>query len=146
MSQVVSRGFVLPIKVIQIDTFSPVVNKDKTVFYIPVSCRNVSMVIDDVVGYKELSESFTVRIDCESLEDLKSLSEFLLKNRSTSIPLHFEIYDLRQDYDLVSIKGHQPFVNLKPSFTAKSLHKAKDIYSQDVKIAVELNKAQTPKI
>lgn len=145
MSQVISQGFVLPIKVTQIDTFSPVVNKDKTVFYIPVSCRNVSMVIDDVVGYKELVESFTVRIDCESLEDLKNLSEFLLKNKSTSTPLYFEIFDIRQEYDLVSIKGQQPFVNLKPSFNVKSVHKAKDIYTQDVKNAVELNKTQAPK-
>ena len=145
MSQVVSRGFIPKVVVDEITAIKPYSNKEKTSFNVTINTRNVMMTPDEEMGFKETVESLNIRIGCDNMEELKQLSEYLLKCRSTKTPFFIEISMPDRDVDIVAIKDRQPFLKRGEDYNCVSMYSAKEIYSQDVKIAVELNKAQTPK-
>jgi hypothetical protein len=98
------------------------------------------------MGFKETVESLNIRIGCDNMEELKQLSEYLLKCRSTKTPFFVETTMPDREVDIVAIKDRQPFLKRGEDYNCVSIYSAKEIYTQDVKIAVELNKAQTPKV
>ena len=146
MSQVVSRGFIPKVVVDEITAIKPYSNKEKTSFNVTINTRNVMMTPDEEMGFKETVESLNIRIGCDNMEELKQLSEYLLKCRSAKIPFFIETTMPDRDVDIVAIKDRQPFLKRGEDYNCVSMYSAKEIYSQDVKIAVELNKAQTPKV
>lgn len=146
MSQVVSRGFIPKVVVDEITAIKPYSNKEKTSFNVTINTRNVMMTPDEEMGFKETVESLNIRISCDSLEELKQLSEYLLKCRSTKTPFFVETTMPDREVDIVAIKDRQPFLKRGEDYNCVSTYSAKEIYTQDVKIAVELNKAQTPKV
>lgn len=145
MSQVVSRGFIPKVVVDEITAIKPYSNKEKTSFNVTINTRNVMMTPDEEMGFKETVESLNIRISCDNMEELKHLSEYLLKCRSTKTPFFVETTMPDRDVDIVAIKDRQPFLKRGEDYNCVSIYSAKEIYTQDVKIAVELNKAQTPK-
>lgn len=145
MSQVVSRGFIPKVVVDEITAIKPYSNKEKTSFNVTINTRNVMMTPDEEMGFKETVESLNIRIGCDNMEELKQLSEYLLKCRSTKTPFFIETSMPDRDVEIVAIKDRQPFLKRGEDYNCVSMYSAKEIYSQDVKIAVELNKAQTPK-
>lgn len=145
MSQVVSRGFIPKVVVDEITAIKPYSNKEKTSFNVTINTRNVMMTPDDEMGFKETVEALNIRINCDNMEELKQLSEYLLKCRSTKTPFFVETTMPDRDVDIVAIKDRQPFLKRGEDYNCVSTYSAKEIYTQDVKIAVELNKAQTPK-
>ena len=145
MSQVVSRGFILKFIVDEITAIKPYSNKEKTSFNVTINTRNVMMTPDEEMGFKETVESLNIRISCESMEELKRLSEYLLKCRSTKTPFFIETTIPDRDVDIVAIKDRQPFLKRGEDYNCVSIYSAKDIYSQDVKNAVEINKYQNQK-
>ncbi|MFH0708743.1 MAG: hypothetical protein V2A75_00915 [Pseudomonadota bacterium] len=145
MSQVVSRGFIPKVVVDEIIAIKPYSNKEKTSFNVTINTRNVMMTPDEEMGFKETVESLNIRINCDNMEELKQLSEYLLKCRSTKTPFFVETTMPDRDVDIVAIKDRQPFLKRGEDYNCVSIYSAKEIYNQDVKIAVELNKAQTPK-
>lgn len=145
MSQVVSRGFIPKVVVDEITAIKPYSNKEKTSFNVTINTRNVMMTPDEEMGFKETVESLNIRINCDNMEELKQLSEYLLKCRSTKTPFFVETTMPDRDVDIVAIKDRQPFLKRGEDYNCVSTYSAKDIYTQDVKISVELNKAQTPK-
>lgn len=146
MSQVVSRGFIPKVVVDEITAIKPYSNKEKTSFNVTINTRNVMMTPDEEMGFKETVESLNIRISCDNMEELKQLSEYLLKCRSTKMPFFIETTMPDRDVDIVAIKDRQPFLKRGEDYNCVSMYSAKEIYSQDVKNAVELNKAQTPKV
>jgi len=146
MSQVVSRGFIPKVVVDEITAIKPYSNKEKTSFNVTINTRNVMMTPDEEMGFKETVESLNIRIGCGNMEELKQLSEYLLKCRSTKTPFFVETTMPDREVDIVAIKDRQPFLKRGEDYNCVSIYSAKEIYTQDVKIAVELNKAQTPKV
>lgn len=146
MSQVVSRGFIPKVVVDEITAIKPYSNKEKTSFNVTINTRNVMMTPDEEMGFKETVESLNIRIGCDNMEELKQLSEYLLKCRSTKTPFFVETTMPDREVDIVAIKDRQPFLKRGEDYNCVSIYSAKEIYSQDVKIAVELNKAHTPKV
>lgn len=146
MSQVVSRGFIPKVVVDEITAIKPYSNKEKTSFNVTINTRNVMMTPDEEMGFKETVESLNIRIGCDNMDELKQLSEYLLKCRSTKTPFFIETTMPDRDVDIVAIKDRQPFLKRGEDYNCVSIYSAKEIYNQDVKIAVELNKAQTPKV
>lgn len=145
MSQVISRGFIPKVVVDEITAIKPYSNKEKTSFNVTINTRNVMMTPDEEMGFKETVESLNIRINCDNMEELKQLSEYLLKCRSTKTPFFIETTMPDRDVDIVAIKDRQPFLKRGEDYNCVSTYSAKEIYIQDVKIAVELNKAQIPK-
>lgn len=145
MSQVISRGFIQKFVIDEITAIKPYSNKEKTTMNVTINTRNVMMTPDEDMGFKESVESVNIRINCESMEEVKQLGEFLLKCRSTKMPFYVETTLPRQDVEIVSIKDRQPFLSRGEDYECVSIYTAKDIYTQDVKNAVEHNKAQ-PKV
>lgn len=145
MSQVVSRGFIPKVVVDEITAIKPYSNKEKMSFNVTINTRNVMMTPDEEMGFKETVESLNIRIGCDNMEELKQLSEYLLKCRSTKTPFFVETTMPDREVDIVAIKDRQPFLKRGEDYNCVSIYSAKEIYNQDVKIAVELNKAQTPK-
>lgn len=145
MSQVVSRGFISKVVVDEITAIKPYSNKEKTSFNVTINTRNVMMTPDEDMGFKETVESLNIRINCDNMEELKQLSEYLLKCRSTKTPFFVETTMPDRDVEIVAIKDRQPFLKRGEDYNCVSIYSVKDIYSQDVKISVELNKAQTSK-
>lgn len=140
MSQVISRGFIQKFVIDEITAIKPYSNKEKTTMNVTINTRNVMMVADDELGFKESVESVNIRIPCDSMEEVKQLGEFLLKARSNKIPFFIETTLPRQDVEIVSIKDRQPFLSRGEDYECVSTYTAKDVYSQSLKIAAELSK------
>lgn len=145
MSQVISQGFENIVKVHNISAIKPTVLKDQNRQYQTVSIRNVSMDTDDVVGFRETVENLNIRIMCSSLDELRSLGEWLLKMRSTNTPFYVATGAHRQRVQAAkSYQSDDAYVQRSEEFDAVSLYWADQIISQDTRISSEINKSVKP--
>lgn len=144
MSQVVQRGFIPKVVVDEITAIKPYTNKDEKnpIYHITFNTRNVMMVEDEVLGFKESVESLNIKIPCESIEDLKTLGEYLLKCRSLKTPFFIETTMPDREVEIVQFRDNAPYLKRGEDYNCTSTYSAKEVYSQDVKNAVELSKTQ----